>query len=65
MDTSDIRALVDSMLRMYGPQKAFALADRYARDCTTNGDHQGHARWAAAAAVIGELIELDARFGKQ
>jgi hypothetical protein len=64
MDSSDIRALVGSMLRMYGPQTAFKLADRYARDCTTNGDHHGHEKWAAAAALIGELIELDERFGK-
>jgi hypothetical protein len=62
---NETRQLVDSMLRLYGKAKAFTLADRYAHDCTVNGDHHGHEKWAAAAAVIGDLIDQDQRFGKQ
>jgi hypothetical protein len=49
---------------MYGPKTAFSLADRYAKDCSNNGDHHGHMKWAAAAAVIGELIDQQERYGK-
>jgi hypothetical protein len=57
------RNLAESMVRMYGLAKALALADRYAADCTASGDTSGHARWAAAALVIGERLEMTARFG--
>jgi hypothetical protein len=56
---SEARQLAESMARMYGKKQAYALADRYARDCTANGDHQGHEKWAMAAALVGELIDMD------
>jgi 2-methylcitrate dehydratase PrpD len=62
MPANESRELAESMIRLYGKAKAYNLADRYAKDCTNNGDHHGHARWAGAAAVIGELIDLDERF---
>jgi hypothetical protein len=65
MDSNETRQLVDSMLRLYGAKAAFKLTDKYARDCTNNGDHHGHTKWAAAAAVIGDLIDQEQRFGKR
>ena len=52
------------MIRLYGKAQAFIQANRYAADCTANGDANGHARWAAAAAQIGELMESNNKFGK-
>jgi len=63
MADNEGRALAESMVRMYGPAKAFTLADRYAIDCTANGDTSGHSKWAAAASVIGETMEMRKRFG--
>ena len=59
MSSSEDRELADSMIRLYGKTKAFSLAGRYAADCTANNDDKGHVKWAAAAARIAELIELD------
>jgi hypothetical protein len=63
MNLSETRALVDSMIRMYGLAKAFSLADKYAAACTSNNDAAGHSKWATAAAVIGELMDQQQRFG--
>ena len=32
-------------------------------ECTANGDTSGHSKWAAAALVIGETMEMRKRFG--
>jgi hypothetical protein len=64
MDSTDAKDLAASMVRHYGKAYAFKLADRYASECSSNGDSSGHNNWAAAAAVIGELIEMEAKFGK-
>ena len=53
------------MIRMYGLGKAFSMANRYASDCTANGDDDGHSKWAIAAARIGMLIELEEKFGDE
>jgi len=65
MDSTNAKDLAASMIRMYGKATAFSLADRYATECSTNGDSSGHSSWAAAAAVIGELLELEHKFGRQ
>jgi hypothetical protein len=65
MSSSDDRVLADSMIRLYGKSKAFTLASRYAADCTANNDDKGHSKWAAAAAKIAELIELEEQLGKK
>jgi hypothetical protein len=57
MSTNEGRDLAGSMMRMYGPATAYSLADRYATECTASGDVDGHARWAAAALVIGERLD--------
>ena len=60
MSNNEGRNLAESMIRMYGPAKAADLVNRYATKSTASGDVAGHARWAAAALVIGEIIERDA-----
>jgi hypothetical protein len=65
MDSIDAKDLAASMVRHYGKAYAFKLADRYATECSANSDSSGHGSWAAAAAAIGELIELERRFGRQ
>jgi hypothetical protein len=65
MDSTNAKDLAASMMRMYGKAAAFTLADRYAAECTANGDSHGHGSWATAAAVIGELIELERKFGRK
>ena len=57
MISNQARALAESMLRMYGPAKAFSLADRYATECTAGGDGSGHKEWAEVAATIAALTE--------
>jgi hypothetical protein len=52
------------MMRMHGKAAAFKLADRYAAECSINGDDSGHNNWAATAALIGEMIEMERKFGK-
>jgi hypothetical protein len=61
MSTNEGRNLAESMIRMYGPAKAADLVDRYAAESTASGDVAGHARWAAAALVIGETMERTAQ----
>ncbi|HVW74585.1 MAG TPA: hypothetical protein VHC39_13175 [Rhizomicrobium sp.] len=63
MIAAENSALADSMIRMYGLGKALSMANRYASDCTANGDHDGHGKWAGAAARIAALIELEKKFG--
>ncbi|HEX4176782.1 MAG TPA: hypothetical protein VHY57_00015 [Rhizomicrobium sp.] len=65
MTAAENCALADSMIRMYGLGKAFSMADRYASDCTANGDDDGHSKWATAAARIAMLIELEEKFGDE
>jgi hypothetical protein len=61
MISADSHELAHSMIHLYGMKRAFSLADRYARDCSSNADPHGHNKWALATAVIGELIEADQR----
>jgi hypothetical protein len=61
MSSADPRDLAFSMIVLYGKKRAFALADRYASDCSLNADLHGHSRWALASAVIGDLIEAEQR----
>ena len=49
MNSADPHDLAFSMIVLYGKKRAFALADRYASDCSLNADLQGHSRWALAS----------------
>lgn len=55
MSSNQSRDLAESILRICGPSKAFALADRYATECSQNGDAAGRSKWAEAAAIIARL----------
>jgi hypothetical protein len=59
----ETRDLATAMIRLHGKVRAFSLAGRYAVDCTAVGDTEGQYRWAAAAVLIGELIDVDKRIG--
>ena len=54
--------LAESMLRLYGLDKARSAARRYALACMTQGDAAGQAKWSATAARIGNIVDLLVRF---
>lgn len=62
MNTDDISALTDAMMRHHGKTRALKLADRYASEAMMKGDARGHSKWSAVAARIAESIELEERF---
>jgi hypothetical protein len=57
MNSANYTDLAQSMLVMYGPAKAFSLANRYAHESTANGDEAGRSKWVMAAALIGRFID--------
>ena len=61
MISADPHDLAHSMIHLYGMKRAFSLADRYARDWSSNAGPQGHNKWELAAAVIGSLIQAERR----
>jgi len=64
MNSTSARELAASMISHHGKAEAYSLAVRYAGEFAAKGDNHSHDKWAAAAAVIGELIEADQQFGK-
>jgi hypothetical protein len=64
MNSTSAKELAASMIIHHGKAQAYSLAVRYAGEFAAEGDSEWHDKWAAAAAVIGELIEADQQFGK-
>lgn len=56
-----ITELAASMKRMYGASQAVDWAGRYAAEAASVNDVLMHARWAAVAALLGEVIDRGSR----
>ncbi|HEY2007644.1 MAG TPA: hypothetical protein VGH23_01550 [Rhizomicrobium sp.] len=55
MSSNHASDLAESLLRICGAAEGLTLAERYATECSENGDNAGHQKWAEAAAIIAKL----------
>jgi hypothetical protein len=65
MNLTDImESMAESLIEMYGMEKALKVANDYAAECDSTADRTGLAKWSAIAAYIAELIQMDAKYNK-